>query len=186
MKKYLWMLAILTVCCCVCSATAFAQKSARKTVRDLFKLVPADYFRIYCCEGNVDAFVKKYVSIEDNANGYMEGDDLGEDPKYAGFALKVFPSATKTFVGLYSHSLHWEDYYFLELRGKKLVNVSLKIPQYSLDNIYEFPRQGMTIKVYKKKYKFPDKSIGVDGGVERGKFLYNLIWQNGSFVVGKR
>lgn len=163
--------------------SAFGQKV--DSVRSILKLVPSEYLRIFCCDGNVDAYAEKYVSVEDNVNGYIDGEDLEEDPKYAGFVLKVFRSKIKTVVGLYSHSLYWHDYYFLELQNRKLVNVSLRIPQYSLDNIYEFPRNGMTIKVYRKKYKFPDKRIGVAGGVGRGRFLYNLIWQNGKFIVSK-
>ncbi len=159
--------------------------TAQTTVRTYLKMVPSGYFNIFCCDSNADKYAKKYVTVEDNANGYLKGDDTEEDPKYAGFVLKVFPSKTKTIVGLYSHSINWEDYYFLELKGKKLVNISPAIPQYSLDNIYEFPQNGTTIKVYKKKYENRDKSINADGSVTRGKFLYNLVWQNGKFVVRK-
>ena len=159
--------------------------TAQTTVRSYLKIVPSEYFSVFCCKGNVDKYAKKYATVEDNSNGYMKGDDTEEDPKYAGFVLKVFPSKLKTIVGLYSHSSNWEDYYFLELKGKKLVNISLTIPQYSTDNIYEFPQNGITIKVYKKKYENRDKSINANGGVIRGKFLYNLAWQNGKFMVQK-
>jgi hypothetical protein len=159
--------------------------SAQTDVRSMFKIVPTEYFNIACCEGNADEYAKKYVTAEDNENGYMKGDDTEEDAKYAGFVLKIFPSKSRTIVGLYSHSINWDDYYFLELRSGKLINISKTIPRYSQDNVYEFPRKGNTIKVYRKKYANADKSINVDGGVSRGKFLYRLSWQNGKFIAAK-
>jgi hypothetical protein len=117
----------------------------------------------------------------------MKGEDTEEDPKYQGFVLKVFPSAAggRTVLGFYSHSINWEDYYFLEYKNGRLVNISKTIPSYSQDNIYEFPRLGSVIKVYKKKYSSPTKQLNADETVERGRFLYSLIWQNGTFTVKK-
>jgi hypothetical protein len=61
------------------------------SVRSYLKLVPAEFFGIACCDGNVNKYAKKYVTVEDNANGFMKS----EYPKYAGFVLKVFPSKPK-------------------------------------------------------------------------------------------
>ena len=100
--------------------------------------------------------------------------------------MKVLPTQNdRTILGLYSHSINWHDYYFLEYKNGKLVNISKTIPSYSLDNIYEFPRNGSIIKVYKKKYTSPTKEINAEDGVERGKYLHSLIWQNGKFTVRK-
>jgi hypothetical protein len=165
---------------------SFGQTKAPKTVRYYFKQIPSDYFSVFCCDENKDEFIKKYVTVEDNRNGFMQGADTEEDPKYQGFVLIVFPSENgKTVLGLYSHSIKWQDYYFLEHKNGKLLNISKTIPSYSQDNIYEFPRNGSIIKVYKKKYSSPTKEINVDEGVERGRFLYNLVWQKGKFIVRK-
>lgn len=168
------------------ASSTLAQAKSPKTVRDYFRLIPSDYFSISCCDGNVNEFVKKYVTVEDNKNLYLKGEDTEEDQKYSGLVLKIFPNPKgKTIVGLYSHSINWSDYYFLELRSGKLVNVSKTIPQYSLNNIYEFPRTGMTIGVYQKKFDSPKKILNADNGVSRGKKLYDLVWQNGKFTVKK-
>jgi hypothetical protein len=47
------------------------------TVRSYLKLVPAEFFGIACCDGNVDKYPKKYITVEDNANGCMKGEDEG-------------------------------------------------------------------------------------------------------------
>lgn len=157
-----------------------------KNTRDYFKLIPSGYFSVFCCDEDKDAFIKKYVTVEDDKNGFMEGEDIEEDPKYQGFVLKVLSAQNgKIVLGLYSHSINWQDYYFLEYKNGKLINVSKTIPSYSQDNIYEFPRNGSIIKVYKKKYSSPTKQINVDEGVERGKYLYSLIWKDGKFAVIK-
>ena len=166
--------------------TAFGQKSQPKTAQDYFKLIPDGYFSVFCCDENKDTFIKKYVTVNDSPNGFMEGADLDEDPQYQGFVLKVFPKeGGRQILGLYSHSIHWEDYYFLEYKNGKLVNISGTIPNYSRNNIYEFPRVDTRIKVYKKKFSSPTKKINVDETVTRGKYLYSLIWQDGKFITAK-
>ena len=170
----------------VVTGVSTAQSTSPKTVRDFFDLIPSAYFSIYCCDGNKKAYVEKYVTVIDIQNGFMEGSDTEEDPKYQGFVLKVFPARNgKTVVGLFSESLHWWDYYFLEYKNGKLVNISKTIPRYSRDNYYEFPRAGAAIKVYKKKYSSPTKEINADETVDRGKYLYSLIWKDGKFSVTK-
>ncbi len=166
---------------------SFGQTKNPKTVRDYFKLIPADYFSVFCCDNDKDAFIKKYVNVEDAKNGFMEGADAEEDPEYQGFVLKVFPTANGRIVlGFYSHGVHRADYYFLEYKNGKLNIISKTIPSYSQDNIYEFPRNGSIIKVYKKKFSSPTKQLNIEETVERGKYLYNLVWQNGKFTVKKK
>jgi hypothetical protein len=187
MRKKLIQIFFIIFLLTISLAVSFGQNKAPKTVRDYFKLVPSEYFNVHCCDGNKDAFIKKYVDVLDTQNGFMKGADLEEDPRYSGFVLKVFPSGAggKTILGLYSSSIRWQDYYFLEYKNGKLLNISKTIPSYSTDNIYEFPRAGSIVKVYKKKYSSPTKEINVDETVERGKYLYSLVWQNGKFTVKK-
>lgn len=175
---------ILTILLCAISSNA--QKREPKTVRDFFKLIPSEYFNIVCCDGNADEFIKKHVTVEDAANGYMKGADLDNDPKYGGFEMALFKHPQgRHIVGLYSYSLRWYDFYFLEYRNGKLVNISTSVPRYSTKNYYEFPRRGKTIAVYRKKYDSPGEDIGVDNSVEKGKKLYDLVWQNGKFSIRK-
>ncbi len=186
MRKKIYQIFILGFLLLSSLTFSIGQTKTPKTVRDYFKLIPSEYFSVFCCGEDKDAFIKKYVVVEDHKNGFMKGVDTEEDPKYQGFILKVLPVQNgKTILGLYSHSIYWQDYYFLEYKNGKLVNISKTVPSFSLDNIYEFPRIGSTIKVYKKKYSSPTKEINADEGVERGKFLYSLIWQNGKFTVKK-
>lgn len=185
------MINILTGICTILiyilagTSLSFGQDISPKTVRDFFHLIPTEYFGVACCDGNRDEFIRKYVTVTDTANGYMEGSDTKEDPKYQGFKLKVFFSKNTTIAGLYSHGIGREDYYFLEYKNGKLLNISKSIPNYSRDNIYELPRKASTIKVYKKNYSSLKKEISVDETVTRGNYIYSLIWQNGKFTVKK-
>ena len=182
MGKLLCSLALLLLFGCFMSS-ASAQKRDDSILKRVFKAIPSDYFAIYCCDGNADEFLKKHVKIEDDANGYMEGAD-DDDPQYASFEMTLFPRPDGSYlVGLHSEAERWSDYYFLDYRNGKLRNVSKTIPQYSLENIYELPRKGKTIHVYRKKYDHPGRPLGADNGVKRGKALYDLEWQDGKFVV---
>jgi len=169
------------------TVSANAQDKSENTLRKIFKLVPAEYFSIYCCDENPDEFIKKYVTVEDTATGYMQGADTEEDPQYSSFQMKLFKRSDGSYiVGFHSESMRWSDYYFLDYRNGKLKNISLTIPQYSTENIYEFPRNGTVIKVYKKKYDLPGEPLGVDNSVTKGKKLYDLVWANGKFTVKKK
>ena len=165
-------------------SSAVAQKTNETVLRRIFKAIPSDYFSIACCDGNADEFIKKYVKVEDDANGYMEGADDQEDPQYGSFQMALFQRPDGSYiVGLHSEAERWSDYYFLDYRNRKLRNISKTIPQYSLENVYELPRKGKTIHVYRKKFDHPGRSLGADNGVKKGKLLYDLVWQNGKFVV---
>ncbi len=67
------------------SIFANGQTKTPKTMREYFKLIPSEYFSVFCCEENKKAFIKKYVTAEDDKNGFIEGDDTEEDPQYQGF-----------------------------------------------------------------------------------------------------
>ena len=177
-------LCILLIAFGCLSDSAWAQ--GESNLRKIFKTVPADYFSIACCDGDADAFIKKYVTIEDAANGYMAGADTEEDPQYSSFEMAIFKRSDGTYlVGFHSEALAWSDYYFLDYRNGKLKNISLNIPQYSQVNVYELPRKGTTIHVYRKKYDHPGRPLGIENTVSKGGKLYDLVWQNDKFVVKK-
>jgi hypothetical protein len=164
----------------------FAQSKAQVTVRDFFKLIPPEYFNIVCCDGDVEEFLEKHATVEDAANGYLAGQDLDNDPKYGGFEMALFKRPDgRHIIGLYSYAMRWYDFYFLEYRNGRLVNISTTIPGYSQKHYYQFPRKGTTIGVYQKKYDDPGAPIGVDNSVTRGRKLYDLVWQNGKFIIKK-
>ena len=163
------------------------QRRDETILRKIFKSIPSDYFSIACCDGNADEFIKKYVTVEDEANGYMKGGDSEEDPQNSSFEMALFPRADGSYiVGLHSEAERWSDYYFLDYRNGKLRNISKTIPLYSMENVYELPRRGKTIHVYRKKYDHPGRPLGADNSVTKGRFLYDLIWQNGKFVVKQK
>jgi hypothetical protein len=169
------------------TSSVSAQKSGSSVLRKIFKAIPSDYFSIACCDGNADEFIKKYVTIEDNTNGYMAGADTQEDPQYSSFELALFPRPDGSYlVGFHSEAQRWSDYYFLDYRSGKLRNISKMIPLYSLENVYELPRQGKTIHVYRKKYDHAGRPLGADNSVKKGKALYDLVWENGKFVVKQK
>ena len=164
-----------------------AQGTRDSVLRKVFKAIPSDYFSIACCDGNADEFIKKYVTVEDDANGYMAGADTQEDPQYSSFEMALFPRTDGSYlVGLHSEAQRWSDYYFLDYRNGKLRNISKTIPLYSMENVYELPRKGKTIHVYRKKYDHPGRPLGADNSVKKGKALYDLVWENGKFVVKQK
>jgi hypothetical protein len=182
-KKYFLFLACLIFVFGFFSSQSFAQNTKTMSVRELFKLVPAEYFTPECCDGNVDKFLKTNKSILDNKNGSMGG---SENDGTNGFWFSVFKKPNGGYMaGLYSFNLKWHDFYFLDYRNGKLLNVSKTIPRYSTDNFYLFPRIGTKVEVYKKKFDKPGEPVGVDNGVEIGKYLYSLTWKGGKFVVTK-
>jgi hypothetical protein len=163
----------------------FAQPG-RPVLRKIFAAIPSEYFSIACCDGNAEAFIKKYVTAEDEANGYMEGADAEEDPQYSSFQLAVFQRPDGSYVAAFhSEAMRWSDFYFLEYRNGKIKNISLTIPRYSLKNFYEYSRKNKTIGVFLKKYDDPREPLGPDNTVSKGRKLYDLVWTNGKFIVRK-
>ncbi|MEP6923673.1 MAG: hypothetical protein ABI954_04340, partial [Pyrinomonadaceae bacterium] len=154
-----------------------AQTKQAKTARDFFMLVPSEFYTFQCCSDNKKEYLKQYVSSE-NIN-FLEGTDEGVNE----FTLAVYGRPNGTYlIGLRSQAEHWQDYYFLDYKNGKLVNISkTAVPQYSTDNIYEFAQDGKTIHVFRKKYDSPTKEISADYGVSKGRKLYDLVWSNGKF-----
>ena len=182
-KINLWL---IVISCGAFSSIALGQNSNESDLRRVFKAIPSQYFNIHCCDGNADEFIRKYVTVEDPANGFMKGADTEEDPKYGSFEMALFRRPDGSYVvGFHSESLRWSDHYFFEYRNGSLKNVSKTIPQYSLQNVYELPQKGTTIRVYRKKYDHPGEPLGVDNSVKKGRKLYDLVWSNGKFVIRK-
>ena len=179
--KILKFLLIATVILLSSVLMATAQTKTPKTARDFFKLVPAEFYTFQCCDENVEEYLKQHITTETDV--FLEGDDEGLNS----FTLAVYKRPNGTYlIGLHSKAERWDDYYFLDYKNGKLVNISkTAVPQYSIDNIYEFAKDGKTIRVFKKKYDSPDKEISADYGVSKGRKLYDLIWENGKFVVKK-
>jgi hypothetical protein len=71
------------------------------------------------------------------------------------------------------------DNYFLEYKDGKWSDLSAQvIPGFSKNHIYELPRKGTTIQVFKKKTVDTDIT-------EKGTKLYDLAWNAGKFTVTK-
>ncbi len=183
MKKLLWLcISAVFVFGCFTNP-GFAQSKQKMSVKALFKLVPTEYFTPQCCDGDVDKFLKENESVIDNKNGAMGG---SENDGTNGFWFTIFSKSKGGYVaGLYSYNLRWHDFYFLDYKNGKWINVSKTIPKYSTENFYLFPRLGKVVKVHKKKYDQPGEPVGVDNGVEIGKYLYSLTWKGDKFVVTK-
>jgi hypothetical protein len=151
------------------------------TVRDYFLIVAEKYFSIDCCGASVDEYLKNYLKVEDNANGFMSG---GGDAAQEGFELALFKRPDKSYlIAFYTEGeggledTPWCR--FLTYRNGRLADVSKAVvPNYSKERyIYKLPRRGTTIEVFAKDENGP--------GFYRGRKLYDLIWQKGKFAVKK-
>lgn len=177
------LFALMFVCLATVATTAQKQsvKSTPKTVRDFFMLLPEKYFEVGCCEDTKESYLKAYLDVEDTANGYMKG---GAEAGQGGFEMALFKRPNGDYlIGLYSFGEMWDDFYFLEYRGGKWFDVSKKvIPDYGKYRWYELPRNGTTVKVYRKTLLEEEEGVTVG---ERQEKLYDLEWKNGKFVINK-
>lgn len=165
---------------------ASAQVKQPKTVRDFFNLLPQRYFPLEACSAkptqkNCDQarkeYLKSYLEVEDAANGYMKG---GCDGAQYCFTLALFKRANNTYiVALHVEGDEQDENYFLEYKGQRWLNISAQvIPKFSQNNVYELPRQGTTVGVFKKnKANINDR--------DRSTKLYDLVWKNGTFTIKK-
>lgn len=163
---------------------ANTQTKQPKTVRDFFNLLPQKYFTLEgCadkptkenCEKARAEYLKNYLEVEDTANGYMKG---GCDGAQSCFTMALFKRPDGTYIiGLNKTFEMGEETYFLEYASGNWKDIGTQvIPEYSKKKTYELPRQGTTVAVYELKK--------VDEGInERGKKLYDLVWQNGKFSI---
>lgn len=162
-----------------------AQKNQPKTVRDFFMALPDKYFSLDCCMSMPKSkqkaeYLKRYLKVEDAANGYLSG--YG-DAAQEGFVMALFKRPNGTYlIGFYTEGeggvedTPWTV--FLNYSAGKWTDVSRStVTGYNkFKYIYELPRQGTTVEVFAKKEE-------ADG--YKGKKLHDLIWKNGKFVVKK-
>ncbi len=153
---------ILLLTLSVFSITALAQTKQPKTVRDFFMALPDKYFSLDCCMSMPKAkqkseYLKRYLKVEDTANGYMSG--YG-DAAQEGFVLALFKRPNGTYlIGFYTdgeggvEDTPWTV--FLSYSGGKWTDVSRSvIAGYNkFKYIYELPRNGTTVEVFKKRKK---------------------------------
>ena len=161
------------------------QTSHPKTVGEFFALLPQKYFPLEGCadnptKNNCDRaraeYLKTYLEVEDNTNGYMKG---GCDGAQSCFHLALFKRPGGTYiVGLTTSFELGESSYFLEYAGGRWRDIGRQVvPGYGKDKIYELPRYGKTIEVYE------NKKVAGENYRERGRKLYNLVWGNGRFTI---
>lgn len=162
-----------------------AQTKQPKTVRDFFNLLPAKYFTLEGCEPSKDKncdkarreYIDTFLETEDIANGFWKS---GCDGAQSCLTMALFKRPDASYiVALKTEFEMGSDNYFIEYKGGKWFDISAKvIPQFSKNNLYELPRIGTTIEVYKKKTVDTDIT-------ERGAKLYDLIWKGGKFTIQK-
>ena len=170
-------------------AAAVADTNQPKTVREYFMLLPEKYFVLEGCERAKDKDCKKakidylntFKEVEDNANAYLKA---GCDGAQSCLEMALFKRPDGTFlVAVNRYFEMGNDYFFLDYKNGNWTDVSTRvIPEFSKKNIYEIPRQGTTVKVYRKIF---EKNTG-DGGDgfetgEKGEKLYDLVWKDGKF-----
>ena|ERR1043165_7714688 len=161
-----------------------AQRHEPRTVREYFMALPSKYFSIDCCASDTKPYGKakadyltRYLDVEDTANGYLSGDG---DAAQEGFVMALFKRADGSYlIGFYTHGeggvedTPWTV--FLNYRNGKWSDVSRQVVTgyNKFKYIYELPRTGTTVSVFKKNEM---------GDGYKGKKLYDLEWKNGRFV----
>lgn len=163
-----------------------AQTKTPKTVRDFFLALPDKYFSLDCCmtmprSKQKPEYLKRYLKVEDTANGYMSG--YG-DAAQEGFVMALFKRPNGSYlIGFYTYGeggvedTPWTV--FLDYKAGKWTDISRKlITNYSKEKyIYELPRNGTTVEVFAKDENGTD--------LYKGKKLHDLVWKDGKFTVSK-
>ena len=159
-----------------------ANAQAPRTVREFFNLLPQKYFTLEGCEPEKDKncdraradLIKNYLEVEDTPNGYLK---LSCDGAQSCLRMALFKRPDASYV-VGVHTLHEGDEinHFLEYRDGSWIDVSAAVvPEFSSRNVYELPRVGTTVEVFKKVSPEPDF-------FERGAKIYELEWKNGKFA----
>jgi hypothetical protein len=161
---------------------ASGQGKQPKTVRDFFMALPDKYFSLDCCmtlprSKRKAEYLKRYLRVEDTANGYLSGSG---DAAQEGFVMALFKRPSGTYlIGFYTEGeggvedTPWTV--FLNYSAGKWTDVSQTVvANYNKQKyIYELPQKGTTVEVFAKKEE-------ADG--YKGKKLHDLVWKNGKFV----
>jgi hypothetical protein len=145
--------------------------------------LPERYFSLDCCYNiknyrkGKEEYLKRYLNVEDTANGYMSG--YG-DAAQEGFEMALFKRPNGTYlIGFYTYGEGGvEDTpwcVFLNYDRGRWTDVSRTvIPNYSKEKYeYKLPRVGTTIQVFEKSEESEPKK------------LYDLAWTGSKFVVKK-
>jgi len=158
-----------------------------QNVREFFMELPSEFFEIEGCEVSKDAgcqkskrdYLKKYGTVEDIKNGYIEA---GGDGAQGTFKMAIFKKPDASYlVALNTFSETAEKYKFFEVEQGKWADVSIEVvPEYSSTNIYEIPRNGTTIPVFAKEIIEQREGFEVS---KKGIKLYDLVWENGEFSI---
>lgn len=166
-----------------------AGQTEPKTVRDFFMAFTQEVFYLEGCEESKDPdcrtakkkYLETYLEVEDTKNGYLSA---GADGAQAALTMTLFrrPSG-KYIVAVNQFGEIGDDYNFFEYANGRWKDISKDvIPEYSTGNIYELPRYGTTIPVFKK---IVIDSDGVIDMTEKGEKLYDLIWKDGRFTISR-
>ncbi|MCO6511240.1 MAG: hypothetical protein J5I65_10660 [Aridibacter famidurans] len=164
-----------------------AVQTEPKTVREFFMAFTQDVFFLEGCDESKDPgcrnakkkYLETYLEVEDTKNGYLSA---GADGAQAALVMTLFkrPSG-KYIVAVNQFGEIGDDYNFFEYENGRWKDISKDvIPEYSTGNIYELPRFGTTIKVFKK---IVIDSDGVIDMTEKGEKLYDLTWKDGRFTI---
>ncbi len=184
MKKNFGLFGLLIGLALFASAAAAQAVRQPRTVRDYFIALPDRFFSLDCCLGKTgraakEEHLKRYLNVEDAANGYLSGyGDAAQD----GFAMALFkrPDGSR-LIGFYTYGEGGvEDTpwcVFLDYRGGKWRDVSrAAVPRYDPARfVYELPRRGTTVEVFYKDENGDD--------FNKGKKAYDLVWRDGRFSV---
>lgn len=142
-------------------------------VRKLFLALPEKYFYVESDTRDKNKYLERFLEVEDDENGYMEGSGDGAQNR---FKMSLFKHSNgRTIIGLYVFGEDVQEAYFLEYKNKKWRDVGKEVvPQFKKSNIYEFSLSEKKAEVY--------TYMKVNGEYEYRE-LYNLVWKNGKFVI---
>ena len=178
MKHFINRTLVLLFVLCLSAVVVSAQTKQPKTVRDFFMLLPNKYFALEPPLTKSE-YLKRFLTVEDTANGYLEGSGDGAQ---GGLIMALFKRPDGNYIiGLNTFFEGGGECYFLEYKDGKWFNISTKaIPKFSKKNIYKLPRYGTTIEVFAKKIIEKGDDFEV---FEEGEKLYDMEWKDGKFSI---
>ncbi len=142
-------------------------------VRKLFTALPEKYFHVESISRDKSKYLNRFLEVEDDENGYMEGKG---DAAQNRFKMSLFKQPNgRTIIGFYVWGEEVEKSYFLEYKNKKWREIGNEVvPQYEKSNIYEFSLSEKKAKVY---------ALEKVNGEYEYRELYDLVWKNDKFVI---
>ncbi|HRH43893.1 MAG TPA: hypothetical protein PKY82_19840 [Pyrinomonadaceae bacterium] len=142
-------------------------------VRKLFMSLPEKYFYVESDSRDKNKYLDRFLEVEDDENGYMEGNGDGAQNR---FRMSLFKQANgRTIIGFYVFGEDVQESHFLEYKSKKWRDIGKEvIPQYKKSNIYDFSLSKKMVEV--------STYVKINGEYEYRE-LYNLVWKNNKFVI---